>query len=211
MSDINKEYGKLDNKWLQQNMKHNYKIRGQHGGYSEQSTKDYETFSKYLDSKNKAYIIHRFSSIEPIELWKDDGGNKFYYRPGYIIDNYGNIYNIGETSKLYNFSLKFLSRCSNNIFSYNQMHSYATYDNKLSNKSIKLIKCIESSSEDIMERLIKNLLEDKEEDIHFMKNKIKELEDTNKNLLLKMDEMKEKHNELVNRLMDRIVELSGKN
>jgi hypothetical protein len=91
---------------------------------------------------------------------------------------------------------------------FDEMHPYATYDNKLSNKSIKLIKCIDSCSEESMERLIKNLLEDKEEDIHFMKNKIKELEDTNKDLLLKMDEIKEKHNELVNRLMDRIVELS---
>ena len=39
--------------------------------------------------------------------------------------------------------------------------------------------------ENEMVNLIKNLLEDKEEDIHFMKNKNKELEDTNKDLLLK--------------------------
>ena len=208
MSDINKEYGKIEPSELN-NFQTDYRDRGR-GPYSRLPTKDYMNFSKYLDSKNKAYIIHRFYS-NPVYLYSDEAGNKTYYTPKYIIDNYGNIYNIGETSLNNNFSLNFLSGSSNNIFSYSQMHPYATYDNKLSNKSIKLIKCIESSSEDIMERLIKNLLEDKEEDIHFMKNKNKELEDTNKDLLLKMDEMKEKHNELVNRLMDRIVELSGKN
>ena len=65
--------------------------------------------------------------------------------------------------------------------------------------------------EDIMVNIIKNLLEDKEEDIHFMKNKNKELEDTNKDLLLKMDEIKEKHNDLINKLMDRIADLTPKN
>jgi hypothetical protein len=55
-----------------------------------------------------------------------------------------------------------------------------------------------------MINLIKILLENDEED-----NKV--LEDTNKDLLFKMDEMKENHNELVNKLMDRIVDLTPKN
>ena len=55
-----------------------------------------------------------------------------------------------------------------------------------------------------MINLIKILFENDEED-----NKV--LEETNKDLLLKMDEMKEKHNELINRLMDRIADLTPKN
>jgi hypothetical protein len=75
----------------------------------------------------------------------------------------------------------------------NISNKYHQYKNKYQKKSIKLIKCIDNCSED---------------DI---KNKFKELEDTNKDLLLKMDEMNAKHNELVNKLLDRIIELGGKN
>jgi len=212
MSNINKEYGKIEPSELQ-NFESDYEIGGAHGSRISLNTKNYFSFSEYLNSKNKAYIIHKFYS-NPVNHRTDGNGNKLYYTPKYIIDNYGNIYNIGEyrgdTSDYY---LKFLKKIDpyNQMHPCDQMHPYTTYNNKLSNKSIKIIKCIDSCSEDCMLNLIKNLLEDKEEDIHFMKNKNKELEDTNKDLLLKMDEMKENHNELVNKLMDRIVDLTPKN
>jgi hypothetical protein len=201
MSNINKEYGKIYPSELQ-NFTNDYLVRNQLGGFL--ATKNYWSFSEYLNSKNKAYIIHKFYS-NPLHLCTDEVGNKSYHTPKYIIDNYGNIYNIGQTNEYQNVScLKFLKASDNRIFSYDQMHPYTTYNNKLSNKSIKIIKCIDSCSEDCMINLIKILLENDEED-----NKV--LEDTNKDLLFKMDEMKEKHNELINRLMDRIVEVSGKN
>ena len=160
--------------------------------------------NNYLKSKN-GYIIHNFNTLNRQFSWNhcQEAHNPAY--SNYIInaiDNFGNMHrNIN--------SFNYYKQISTNIFDYNiSTHSF---DNKLSNKSIKLIKDLDYCSEDDMQKLIKNLLEDKEEDIHFMKNKVKELEDTNKDLLLKMDEMNAKHNELVNKLLDRIVELGGKN
>jgi len=204
MSNINIEYGKIEPSELH-NFKNDYVTRGAHGSHFLISTKNYFSFSEYLNSKNKAYIIHKFYS-NPVNHRTDGNGNKSYYTPKYIIDNYGNIYNIGEYRDTSDYYLKFLKKIDpyNQMHPCDQMHPYTTYNNKLSNKSIKIIKCIDSCSEDCMLNLIKNLLENDEED-----NKV--LEDTNKDLLFKMDEMKEKHNELINRLMDRIVEVSGKN
>jgi len=181
--------------------------------------KDFNLFSKYLENKD-AYVIHYFSSIDR---------NRDTDPRNYIIDNYGNIYNVAQISNFdgrFYHQEKFLCmpkkpkeyEWTNSLHNqdgqkhtFDIMHPYAIYENKLSNKSIKIIKLINMCEEDVMVNIIKNLLEDKEEDIHFMKNKIKELEDTNKDLLFKKDEMKEKYNEIVNRLMDRIVELRGKN
>jgi hypothetical protein len=200
MSNINKEYGKIYPSELQ-NFTNDYLVRNQLGGFL--ATKNYWSFSEYLNSKNKAYIIHKFY-CNRIETGSVDF-NMTYHTPKYIIDNYGNIYNTGQTNEYQNVScLKFLKASDNRIFSYDQMHPYATYNNKLSNKSIKIIKCIDSCSEDCMINLIKILFENDEEN-----NKV--LEDTNKDLLLKINEMKEKHNELVNKLMDRIADLTPKN
>jgi len=206
MSNINKEYGKIEPSELH-NFKNDYEIRGAHGSRTFLNTKNYFSFSEYLNSKNKAYIIHKFY-CNPKEMGISEN-NMVYHTPKYIIDNYGNIYNIGCTSGCTSGyqnvnGQKFIKASDNNIFSYDQMHPYTTYNNKLSNKSIKIIKCIDSCSEDCMINLIKNLLENDEEDN-------KELEDTNKDLLLKINEMKEKHNELVNKLMDRIIDLTPKN
>ena len=148
-----------------------------------------ENLNNYL--KN-GYIIHNFNTLNKQCNWStlinNPTAGEFIIN---AIDNYGYMYrNI-------------------NRFNHMNMSQHSThYNNKLSNKSIKLIKCIDLCSENCMQNLIKNLLEDNEEDIHFLKNKNKELEDTNKDLLVKMDETKEKHNELVNRLLDKIVELS---
>jgi len=175
-------------------------------------TLDY--INNYLKSKN-GYIIHNFNTLNKQYEWnhsREAQENNAYSQ--YIInaiDNFGNMYR-----NIYHFNYNNmteahvehipLSNCSfqQKIFTHN-------FDNKLSNKSIKFIKCIDSCSEDSMRTLINYLMEDKDEDIHFMKNKNKELEDTNKDLLLKMDEMKEKHNELINKLMDRIADLTPKN
>jgi len=108
MSNINKEYGKIEPSELE-NFRTDYRTRGPHGCYNRLSTKDYVNFSKYLDSKNKAYIIHRFYS-NPVHLYTDEAGNKNYYTPKYIIDNYGNIYNIGE--KLDMAKCSFFRNCS---------------------------------------------------------------------------------------------------
>jgi hypothetical protein len=136
MSNINKEYGKIEPSELQ-NFRNDYQMRCEPGGYCNLDTKNYFSFSEYLNSKNKAYIIHKFYS-NPVHLCTDAVGNKTYHTPKYIIDNYGNIYNIGQTSLYQNVScLKFLKASDNRIFSYDQMHPYATYNNKLSNKSIK--------------------------------------------------------------------------
>ena len=172
MSNINKEYGKIEPSELH-NFKNDYVTRGAHGSHWLLSTKNYFSFSEYLNSKNKAYIIHKFYS-NPINIHTDGNGNKSYHTPKYIIDNYGNIYNIGDTDSS-DYSLKFLKKIDpyNQMHPCDQMHPYAIYENKLSNKSIKLIKDLEYCSEDNMQKSIKNLLEDKEEDIHFMKNKIK--------------------------------------
>jgi len=187
--------------------------------------KDFNLFSKYLENKD-AYIIHYFSSFNKYRLTDAKGYNNIYPN-NYIIDNYGNTYNVAQslnrdyppTSE--NF-ICFLEYESKN-YTFDKMHPYTIFNNKLSNKQIKLLKLINICEEDCMKKLIENLLienilEDKEEDIHFMRNKNKELRDTNKELLLKVDEMKyfllkvdemkEKHNELVNRLLDKIVELS---
>lgn len=150
-----------------------------------------ENLNNYLKIKN-AYIIHNFNTLNKQCSWSTLINNpttgEFIIN---AIDNYGTMY-------------RNINRFNHMNMSQRSPHN----NNKLSNKSIKLIKCIDFCSEDCMLNLIKNLLEDNEEDIHFMKNKNKELEDTNKDLLLKTDEMKEKHNELVNRLLDKIVELS---
>ena len=189
--------------------------------------KDFNLFSKYLENKD-IYIIHYFSSPDRYRD-TDYHGNRQIFPSNYVIDNYGNIYNVAQSS---NFDGRFYSQekflcmpkkpkelewtnkphnCDGKEHTFDIMHPYILFDNKLSNKSIKIIKLINMCEEDVMVNIIKNLLEDKEEDIHFMKNKIKELEDTNKDLLLEIYKIKEKHNELVNRLMDRIIELSGKN
>jgi len=200
--------------------------------------KDFNVFSNYLENKN-AYIIHYFSSPERYRN-TDYHGNRQIYSSNYVIDNYGNIYNVAQSSNTDRgfYGEKFLSlpkkpkelewtnsphNGDGQNHTFDIMHPYIIFDNKLSNKSIKLIKLINMCEEDCMKKLIENLLienilEDKEDDIHFMRNKNKELRDTNKELLLKVDEMKyfllkvdemkEKHNELVNRLLDKIVELS---
>lgn len=177
--------------------------------------KNYKKFNEYLEKKD-AYLIHKF--INPICFTS----NGIEYKAEYIIDNYGNIYNLIHIPRYHITGYKFYVEPAPKymgfpdyyqylIDTYEKMHPYAIYENKLSNKSIKLIKCIDLCSEESMLTLIKYLIEDKEEDIHFMKNKIKELEDINKDLLLKMDEMKEKHNDLINKLMDRIADLTPKN
>ena len=186
--------------------------------------KDFKLFRIYLENKD-AYIIHYFSS--PDRYRRTDGdGNRHIFPSNYLIDNYGNIYNVAQSSnRIGNFysEEKFLcmpkpeytngphNNQDGQNHTFDVMHPYILFENKLSNKSIKIIKLINMCEENEMVNLIKNLLEDKEEDIHFMKNKNKELEDTNKDLLLKMEEMKEKHNELVNKLMDRIIDLTPKN
>jgi hypothetical protein len=177
----------------------------------------YNTFNyinNYLKSKN-GYIIHNFNTLNRQYEFRHfaEAQNNLAYSENIInaIDNFGNMYrniyrfNFNNMTEAHVENIQ-LSNCSfqQKIFTHN-------FDNKLSNKSIKFIKCIDSCSEDSMRTLINYLMEDKDEDIHFMKNKNKELEDTNKDLLLKMDEMKEKHNELINKLMDRIADLTPKN
>jgi hypothetical protein len=181
-------------------------------GNNTYGTLDY--INNYLKSKN-GYIIHNFNTLDRQYEWRhcQEAHNSLNYSENIInaIDNFGNMYRNIYRFNYNNMTEPHVEHIQLSSNSFQQKIFTPNFDNKLSNKSIKFIKCIDSCSEESMRTLIKYLMEDKEEDIHFMKNKNKELEETNKDLLLKMDEMKEKHNELVNRLMDRIVELSGKN
>ena len=93
MLNNNNEYGKLDEDWLQKNVIHGRQVL--FGvSYITQPTKDFKSFSAYLKTKN-AWIIHAFSENEKYDFSYD--GNSVYYTPKFVVDNYGNIYNVGQT------------------------------------------------------------------------------------------------------------------
>ena len=230
----NNEYGKLDEDWLQKNVIHGRQVL--FGvSYITQPTKDFKSFSAYLKTKN-AWIIHAFSENEKFDFSYD--GNGVYYTPKFVVDNYGNIYNVGQTG------IKGICKGEDYIFcpeikdgrkldTFEDMHPYSVYKNTLSNSSIDIIKKFKLYKTGELEVIIKNLklkekyepkiepknkevikeetIENNSDEISMLKHKIEKQQKQIDELLTTQQLLSAKHNELVNKLLDRIVELGGKN
>ena len=234
MLNNNNEYGKLDDEWLQKNIIHGRQVL--FGvSYITQPTKDFKSFSAYLKTKN-AWIIHAVSENEKYDFSYD--GNSVYYTPKFVVDNYGNIYNVGHTGirgKCKGEDYIFCPEITDGIKldTFEDMHPYSVYKNILSNSSIDMIKKFKLYKTGELEVLIKNLklkekyepkiepkikevikekiIENKSDEISILKDQIEKQQKQIDELLTTQQTMNDKHNELVNKLLDRIIELGGKN
>jgi len=233
MLNNNNEYGRLDDDWLQKNIIHGRQVL--FGvSYISQPTKDFKSFSAYLKTKN-AWIIHAVSENEKYDFTYEN--NSVYYTPKFVVDNYGNIYNVGQTGirgtckgEDYIFSPEI--KDGRKLDTFEDMHPYSIYKNTLSNSSIDIIKKFKLYKTGELEVIIKNLkLKEKNEskiepkilqenleikqnnsdEISILKDKIEKQQKQIDELLTTQELTNAKHNEMVNKLLDRIIELSGKN
>jgi hypothetical protein len=221
MLNNNNEYGRLDDDWLQKNIIHGRQVL--FGvSYISQPTKDFKSFSAYLKTKN-AWIIHAVSENEKYDFTYEN--NSVYYTPKFVVDNYGNIYNVGQTG------IRGTCKGEDYIFcpeindgiklhTFEEMHPYSVYRTILSNSSIDIIKKFKLYKTGELEVIIKNLkLKEKNEykieskslqnnletkqnnldEISILKEKIEKQQKQIDELIKNQQIINEKHNELVNK------------
>jgi len=163
-------YGEIDIEYLEKipNTNKRWEYMGSWNGCTthmvwEGRNINFKKFKLFLSEYN-AYIIHYFVGPETLDcvISYYENRTEYKYSPRFLIDNYGNIYNIRQK-----FTYPKDSRGSNEQppqveVDFKDMYMNYKYKNSLSNESIKIIKYMDPNliiEENNMIIFIKNLLE----------------------------------------------------